>query len=174
MFINQTDTEFTIEKKLFQCTCHCKGSYDKELCQALGGIYCKVPFHDRLYRFRNVLAPNQIFGTRSCYSGYEGSVDEKDKFISCHMDIYEPSYIVENSISLIFWITFTLLSGTIMFIYFKVMLHRRYIQQKIENRKIRRGALIPSNSHAFLFDNNDNVKKNEQGILFTLISYTQY
>lgn len=143
-----------------KCTCHCKGSYDKQLCQVLGGgIYCKVPFHDRLHRFRKVLAQNQLFGTRSCYSGYEGAVNKNDQFTSCHMEIYEPSYLVKNSISLMFWSTFILLSSIAIFIRCRVVLHRRFIQEKIQNRKIKRSTLISSNSHAFSFDNNNKIKE---------------
>ena len=74
-----------------QCTCNCFGSYDDLLCKKLGGKHCKKAFHDPLFRRRDVLAPNEIFGTRDCWSGYEGLVDENDMFGSCHLTIYEPS-----------------------------------------------------------------------------------
>lgn len=126
----------------------------------MGGRYCKKPFQDRLHRFRDVLAPNQLFGSRSCYSGYEGAVDSHDKFISCHMDIYEPSYIVENSISLLFWCSFGMLSAIIAFVYLRVTLHRKFVQDKVANRRLRRGAMIPSN-HQFSFVNVESSKKIE-------------
>ena len=81
----------------FQCTCNCQGSFDDERCRKLGGEYCNVPFHDPLFRRRDVLAPNEVFGTRNCYSGYEGSVDGEDLFTSCHLVIYEPSFYVRHT-----------------------------------------------------------------------------
>lgn len=75
-----------------QCTCKCLGSYDFDLCRKIGGKYCQTPWQDPLFRSRKVLAPNERFGTRNCYSGYEGIVDGNDLFSSCHMKIYEPSF----------------------------------------------------------------------------------
>jgi len=80
-----------------QCTCNCQGSYDDDLCRKIGGKYCQTPFNDPLFRERNVLAPNEIFGTRNCYSGYEGLVDGNDLFASCHLRIYEPSFYVRHT-----------------------------------------------------------------------------
>ena len=82
---------------VLQCTCLCKARYDSKLCRAVGGMFCVAPFQDPFFKFRNVLAPNELFGTRSCISGYEGLVDDNDKFISCHMTIYEPTKWVRHS-----------------------------------------------------------------------------
>ena len=144
---------------LLQCTCDCKGSYDKELCQLFGGKHCRTPFQDSLHQFRNVLAPNQVFGTRSCYSGFEGSVDDNDKFMSCHMNIYEPTYIIENSISLLFWCTLAFVGGVIAIIYIRISRHRKFSAEQIESRKLRRGAMIHRNSHAFSFTSAETSKK---------------
>jgi len=87
-----------------QCTCHCEAGYNPRLCRSIGGKkYCTKPFLDPLYRLRDVLARNEVFGTRSCSSGYEGYVDERtDAFRSCHLVIYEPSFIVKNTVLLLF------------------------------------------------------------------------
>ena len=113
-----------------------------------------------MLRFRNLLAPNQLFGTRSCYSGYEGAVDSQDKFISCHMDIYEPSYIIANSISLLFWCSIGIFCSLGTFFYLRVVSYRKFVQEKNVARRLRRGAMIPSN-HNFSFVNIDSSKKNE-------------
>jgi len=80
-----------------QCTCNCQGSYDDELCRKIGGKYCQTPYNDPLFRERGALAPNEVFGTRNCYSGYEGLVDGNDMFGSCHLKIYEPSLFVRHT-----------------------------------------------------------------------------
>eukprot|EP00804_Cyclotella_cryptica_P001991 CCRYP_007413-RA/>CCRYP_007413-RA protein AED:0.05 eAED:0.03 QI:0/0/0/1/1/1/4/0/2016 len=84
-----------------KCTCMCKGSHDDNLCRKLGGKFCQTAFHDPLFRRRNILAPNEVFGTRDCYSGYEGIVDENDMFGSCHLTIYEPSVFHRYTVVLV-------------------------------------------------------------------------
>jgi hypothetical protein len=84
-----------------KCTCTCKIRYDSNLCRAWGGNYCRKPFKDLLSKYRNILSPNEVFGSRSCSSGYEGTVDEENDFISCHLNIYEPTYFVKNSLPIL-------------------------------------------------------------------------
>lgn len=84
-----------------KCTCTCKIRYDSNLCRALGGNYCRKPFEDSLSKYRNILSPNEVFGSRSCSSGYEGTVDEDNDFTSCHLNIYEPTYFVKYSIPIL-------------------------------------------------------------------------
>ena len=90
-----------------QCTCNCQGSYDDEKCRRIGGKHCQTPFHDPRFRNRNLLPNNQIFGTRSCYSGYEGFVDENDLFSSCHLQIFEPTFNERNTRGVIGLTSFT-------------------------------------------------------------------
>jgi hypothetical protein len=90
-----------------QCTCLCRGSYDEELCKKEGGKHCQTPFHDPLFRQRDVIAPNEVFGTRNCYSGYEGLVDGDDMFYSCHLKIYEPTYFVRYTVWIVILSVFT-------------------------------------------------------------------
>ena len=93
-----------------QCICHCEAGYNPQLCKSIGG-YCTKPFQDPLYRLRDVLARNEVFGTRSCSSGYEGYVDERtDAFRSCHLVIYEPSFFVRNTVLLLFLAIIVVLS----------------------------------------------------------------
>lgn len=134
-----------------QCTCVCRASYNENLCYKLGGEYCKTPFHDPLFRRRNVLAPNEVFGTRDCYSGFEGLVDENDMFGSCHLTIYEPSIFNRYTV---------LLVGTIIiaFIFVCILLgciwvkltRRRTVQrkrlQRVKSKKDTRTV------HSFAFD----------------------
>jgi hypothetical protein len=84
-----------------QCACTCQKQYNGPLCRLLGREYCKIPFHDPWFHRRNVLALDEVFGTRSCTSGYEGAVDGNDKFRSCHLRIYEPTYFVEKTRSIL-------------------------------------------------------------------------
>lgn len=89
-----------------KCTCTCKETYDSKLCRAFGGVHCKRPFKDRLSKYRNVLLPNEIFGTRECSSGYEGLTNDDNEFITCHLKIYEPTFFVKHSISMILFCVF--------------------------------------------------------------------
>jgi len=139
------------------CVCNCRASYSRTLCRLLGGKYCVTPFQDPYYRHRNVLAPNEIFGTRSCNSGFEGAVDEKDKFISCHLSIYEPTFLVNNTKSLIGWCAFSTLLFIWIFVRTKRRRHSKYMVKRYERRELRRDGVVPTN-HAFAF--NSRVKDN--------------
>jgi len=55
-----------------------------------------------------------------------------------------------------------LLCGVIIFIYFRVKLHQKHVRAKIERRRMRRGAVIPSNFHAFYQDQDIDVGKKEE------------
>lgn len=95
-----------------QCACNCEVEYNTRFCRGIGGKkHCTKPFQDPLYRIRNVLLPNEIFGTRSCASGYEGYVDEQtDAFRSCHLTIYEPSMWVKHTVLWVFLMIMAVLS----------------------------------------------------------------
>jgi hypothetical protein len=95
-----------------RCACNCDAEYNTRFCRGIGGKrHCTKPFLDPLYRFRNVLSPNEIFGTRRCASGYEGYVDEHtDAFRSCHLTIYEPSMWVKHTVLWIFLMIMAVLS----------------------------------------------------------------
>jgi hypothetical protein len=82
--------------------------YNDALCKKLGGKHCQTPFHDSLFCQRDVLAPNEVFGTCNCYSGYKGLVDGDDMFASCHLIIYKPSFFVRYTVAIV---TLLILSG---------------------------------------------------------------
>ena len=114
----------------------CKKSYNKYLCEQEGGDYCKTPFQDPLVNRRNVLKPNEIFGTRDCWSGYEGIVAEDNDFYrSCHLTIFEPDYMIRHTIGLAFWGCILILIGISLFIYTRWNLQKRELREKIERRK---------------------------------------
>ena len=48
-------------------------------------------WQDDCVGWRNVLDVDEMFGTRDCYDGYEGAVDEYDRYQTCHMIIYAPT-----------------------------------------------------------------------------------
>lgn len=130
-----------------KCTCTCKTRYDSNQCRAFGGNHCRKPFQDVLSKYRNVLSPNQVFGSRSCSSGYEGIVDEENHFISCHLNIYEPSYFVQNSILLL------ILSSAMGILFVRTCIRGLTFRYK-EDKRIHRGnrqrelPVIPKH-HAF-------------------------
>ena len=80
-----------------ECTCWCKAKYIENICMRKGGIgifgpwtahrECRGPFQDLLGKgpafavidmvnYRNLLDPDEMFGTRSCRRGFEGTVNE--------------------------------------------------------------------------------------------------
>mmetsp|Transcript_36125 Transcript_36125/g.52754 ORF Transcript_36125/g.52754 Transcript_36125/m.52754 type:complete len:191 (+) Transcript_36125:3710-4282(+) len=149
-----------------QCTCLCKQAYDAKLCNEFGGEYCNVPFQDQLYSYRNVLAPNELFGTRTCFSGYEGLVDENDRFITCHLTIYEPTYLVRNSVPLITWGIIIFVIGTCSYLYLSRKLHRRHTLAKIERRRTRRSSEIAGGArNAMLYKMYTDSKKDQSKML---------
>jgi len=116
-----------------KCACFCKKRQNGKYCKKYGGGHCKNPFQDPLYEYRDALAPNELFGTRNCWSGYEGAVDDNDDFVSCHMTIFEPKYVVANSVNLIVWGSISVV--VIAILYFCV---RRYWRKKQKRNRIRR------------------------------------
>merc|ERR1711988_765276 len=95
-----------------ECACWCKATYKKEICDAKGGAHffgpsmshreCRGPFQDILgslplqtfdmVNYRNLLLPHEIFGTRSCRRGFEGTVNETfDRYMTCHQRIFIPT-----------------------------------------------------------------------------------
>lgn len=133
-----------------KCTCTCKIRYDSNLCRAVGGNHCRKPFKDLLSKYRHVLSPNEVFGSRSCSSGYEGIVDEENDFISCHLNIYEPTYFVKQSIQII------LLSSILGMLLIRTCI--RALTRNDFDKKIHRGSRLrelPSipKRHAFEANN---------------------
>lgn len=120
-----------------QCACLCKGSYDKELCKKEGGKHCQTPFHDPLFRYRDVIAQNEVFGTRNCNSGYEGLVDEYDMFSSCHLKIYEPSFFVRYTVWIVILsvLTVIILVPILMYLGIQLMKQQRSRRRQRQQSK---------------------------------------
>ncbi|CAM9417789.1 unnamed protein product [Discosporangium mesarthrocarpum] len=83
-----------------QCSCVCWDAYDVEECDELSEN-CDGPWQDPLVKYRDVLPVTYMFGTRKCWNGYEGTMDEEDRFVTCHYNIYVPTWVEKNSIGLI-------------------------------------------------------------------------
>eukprot|EP00986_Skeletonema_menzelii_P003076 scaffold902_cov146-Skeletonema_menzelii.AAC.1 len=121
-----------------QCECTCKGEYNYKLCRKHGGGHCKTPFQDPLFKRRNVLAPNEVFGTRNCYSGYEGVVDVDDMFSSCHLRIYEPPIYIRHTRGLLALFVFIAIALFILVAYTKAKISMR--RKKLRRERRRRAA----------------------------------
>jgi len=139
-----------------ECTCWCKNSFSERICERKkqkrkSSRACQGPFQDMLgsslstgmdlVNYRNLLAPYEIFGTRSCRRGYEGTVSEKyDRFISCHLRIFTPTVLE------IWTITLTICSSVlgiiilVMYVYIRRRMKQKYLQAKIERRRNRRSS----------------------------------
>lgn len=137
-----------------KCACLCKGRKDKQYCKKFGGLFCRSPFHDPLYKHRNVLEPNELFGTRNCWSGYEGAVDEYDDFTSCHMVIYEPDYFTENTKDIIIGVSLSIVVLLISYWFIRRKFRQRDQRQRIERRKQRRDSLQNAFTHREIMTEN--------------------
>ena len=130
-----------------KCACLCKGRKDDKYCKKFGGIHCKNPFQDPLFKNRNVLRPNELFGTRDCWSGYEGLVDENDNFVSCHMTIYEPDYFTEHTVDIILWSSVSFIAFLILFWCIRRKFVLKHLSKRIARRKNRRDSIQNAFTH---------------------------
>ena len=105
------------------------------------GNNCTAPFQDiDMFKLRSALEPYQMFGTRDCVDGYEGVVDGKDRYMSCHMEILVPTTFVRYTFDiLVFGSIFSLIFSA-SYVYIRRRMKRRYILAKIERRKSRRSS----------------------------------
>ncbi len=115
-----------------QCTCTCFGMHDTEDCQAYDEN-CERPWQDPLVKYRNVLPKTYMFGTRECYRGYEGLPDEFNRFTTCHLNIFEPSWAQKQTVPIVF---ISAASGFLLCILYVVM------KGKFKRRKQRLKALM--------------------------------
>jgi len=123
-----------------QCTCLCKIPYNKKACHKTGK-FCNGPWQDPLVQVRNVLitrGPEFIFGTTDCAYGYEGNVDDFDKFTTCHLTIYYPSTTDRSSLILIIVCSVLGFFGCILYYRIRQRLKKRYMLAKIERRRSKR------------------------------------
>ena len=97
-----------------QCTCLCKEQYNQKSCKKTGKL-CNGPFQDPLVSLRNLLllkGPEYSFGSGSCARGYEGSTDSMNRFRTCHLTIFVPTYTQRTSLIILIA---TAVSGFIVF-----------------------------------------------------------
>jgi hypothetical protein len=130
-----------------QCTCFCKWQFNPHTCHLSGGSGrsgisnpCNGPWQDPLVDLRNVLGPNFMFGTRDCRDGYEGSVDRMDRYTSCHLTIFKPTWMERYSIEVGSILCAVIFIGVSSYSYVKRSLKKRYMRIKIERRKSRRSS----------------------------------
>ena len=90
---------------------------------------------------RNVL-PNRgfTFGTRECRAGYEGNLNEDDRWTSCHLKIYEPSILEQFTRIIIVLSSFFGFIALMMYNMIRRRLKRQYLLAKIERRRSRRSS----------------------------------
>ncbi|KAL9185156.1 hypothetical protein ACHAXT_002933 [Thalassiosira profunda] len=136
------------------CTCSAR---DRTMINSAKGWADRIarrPWHDPLFRRRNALAPNEVFGTRNCYSGWEGVVNEDDLFGSCHLRIKEPS-TWERHTRAILWLS---VLGGMVLIYLLGRGWRRATRIRIKQTQERRQErlsnrqLLGHNTHAFAYN----------------------
>ena len=117
--------------------------YDKSLCQSPVSVnHCRGPWQDDMIGVRNILAqqgPNFIFGTTDCERGYEGNVDDLNRFTTCHQIIYVPTYLERFSVNIIVGTVLGAFVGSIILFFIRRRWKRRLLLDKIERRKNQRG-----------------------------------
>jgi hypothetical protein len=141
-----------------QCTCLCKIPYSEKQCKKAGAL-CSGPWQDPMVKGRNLLkgrGPHYTFGTTNCFYGYEGNVDDLDRFTTCHQTIYMPTSRDRNSVSITVGCViagFALLLG---YYFIGARLRKRFLLAKIERRKTKRSSedsLSHSGSTSFVAGN---------------------
>ena len=138
-----------------QCACLCKQRYSIKACHRLA-LQCDGAWMDYMSDVRNVLisrGPEFIFGTTDCQDGFEGNVDNLDRFYSCHLQIYVPtSSTVKYTISFIISVSIIGFVFIVAYQFIRIRLRRRYLLAKIERRRSRRSSeesLLKAGGNAF-------------------------
>ena len=131
-----------------QCTCLCKIPYNQKICRKTGNL-CNGPWQDDLVYVRDLLmkrGAEYTFGSTDCYYGFEGNVDELDRFTTCHQTIYAPTSTERDS--LLFIILFSCLGfiAIVSYRYVSARVKRRFLLAKIERRRSRRDSEASANS----------------------------
>lgn len=138
-----------------QCTCLCRSQYNRKACRKTRK-QCNGPWQDNMVTVRNVLkgrGAEYSFGSTDCEFGYEGNVDEMDRFTSCHLTIYVPSSNEKSSLAFI--IVFSVLGffAIIAYRYAYERVKRRFLLAKIERRRSKRSSeesILSAGSGAFV------------------------
>jgi hypothetical protein len=145
------------------CTCLCNVQYNRVLCDSPNkgdsgclmfcgdqtaekrAKFCEGAFQDDMWTTRNLLESNEIYGTRACKSGYEGVIDEFDRFMSCHLIIKEPAEGIAGlyeahliAVMVIGGIAFG--CGVVLYFYLRQKIKAMALKAKIDRRKSRRSS----------------------------------
>jgi hypothetical protein len=139
-----------------ECACWCKASYSEEICvhKRLEGSEhreCRGPYQDLLgysalrmfdlVNYRNLLLPTQIFGTRACRRGYEGTVNQTyDRYMTCHLQIFIPNSFEAWSLTWLIITSIVTIVIIITYCYIRRKMKKKYLQAKIERRRSRRSS----------------------------------
>merc|ERR1711871_1400030 len=138
------------------CTCLCKQYYSKERCRKYG-THCLRSWIDPLSRSipwgftfggqkraekckRTGVCNEGDDDARDCYDGYEGNVDDKSRFTSCHLAIYVPTWWERDSVILIAVAAVLALLGSVGYFILKKKLKQRYLLAKAERRRSRKSS----------------------------------
>ncbi|RYH31100.1 hypothetical protein EON65_03370 [archaeon] len=125
-----------------QCTCLCKIPYDRRACRNSGKL-CNGPWQDPLVKVRNLLmnrGPEFTYGTTDCQFGFEGNVDELDRFTTCHQTIYYPSSLDRDSLPVMIGFSIFAFFAIIFYRFASVRLRRKFLLAKIERRRTKRSS----------------------------------
>lgn len=138
-----------------QCTCFCKTAYNLKACKKFGQL-CDGPWQDEMIKVRNVLksrGPEYEFGSTGCVHGYEGNVDDMNRFTTCHQTIYIPSNLERSSLNLTISMSVIGFIASVVFYFVRKRLQRRYLLAKIERRRSKRSSeesLLQAGAGAFV------------------------
>jgi hypothetical protein len=124
------------------CTCLCKNKFDVTVCDATGND-CDGAWQDPMWNYRDVLyfaGPTYVFGTTDCYNGYEGNVNELDQFVTCHQEIFIPTDLQKESVTLIVVFAVFGFFAIIFWFFIRQKLQKRYLLAKIERRRSKRSS----------------------------------
>jgi hypothetical protein len=123
-----------------QCTCLCKERYDRKKCRR-NEKNCNGPWQDPMVNLRDVLngkGAEFTFGSTDCEYGYEGNVDEYDRFTTCHQTIYVPTETERISVELIISISVIGFSLCVIYYFVSERVRKRYQLAQIEKRRMKR------------------------------------
>ena len=94
-----------------------------------------------MVNYRNLLDPDQIFGTRSCRRGFEGTVNETfDRYMTCHQRIFIPTSFEAWTLSWLIVISIVTVVVVVTYLYIRRKMKRKYLMAKIERRRSRRSS----------------------------------
>jgi len=125
-----------------QCTCLCKLPFSVKACKKLG-LFCDGPWQDPMASLRNLLVARGVeygFGSVDCAYGYEGNVDEMDRFTTCHQTVFLPSSSQRDSVALIVVFVFFGFLGSVGYYYVSARIKKRMLLAKIERRRSKRSS----------------------------------